>query len=101
VVISTARLPANTTLAQALLASNPGIDAMKAQHWTEERKDFPNVMCSILTPPASQREPMFLSSCSAVAHGMVLSIAFMSPTKKLTIDQVKTLLDKAIAGQRY
>ncbi len=37
-----------------------------------------------------------MSSCSGAVKGKVLSIVFMSPSKALTIDQAKTLLDKAV-----
>jgi len=74
--------------------------ALRAQHWTEEKKDFGNTTCSIMTPPPSTKDAPILSGCVAEARGMGLSVGFMSPTKKLSIDQTKALLDKAIGRIR-
>jgi hypothetical protein len=38
-----------------------------------------------------------MSSCAGGMKGRILSIAFTSPTKALTIAQTKSLLDKAVA----
>ena len=75
-------------------------DALKAQHWTEEKQDFANGSCSVMTPPPSQTNVPMLSGCLAEARGMALSVAFMSPTKKLSISQTRALLDKAIGHSR-
>jgi hypothetical protein len=75
--------------------NNPGTDALRAAHYKEEAKDFPNAWCSIMTPPPSTKDGVMMSTCSAGVKGKVLSIVFMSPSKTLTIDQAKALLDKA------
>ena len=71
-------------------------DELKAQHWTEERKDIANGFCAIMTPPPSQKDVPIMSSCMAEAKGMAMSVGYMSPTKKLSFDQTKSLMDKAI-----
>ncbi|MEP6692222.1 MAG: hypothetical protein ABJD07_13765 [Gemmatimonadaceae bacterium] len=84
----------------ALFKHNPGIDLLKAKHWTEEKKEFgSNAWCSIMTPPASDKAPI-MSSCSAGVKGVLLSVTLLSPAKKLSIDQAKALLDKAIGRLR-
>jgi hypothetical protein len=50
-----------------------------------------------MAPPASVKDGLAISSCTAGPKGTVLSVVFTSPTKKLTIDQTKGLLDKAAA----
>jgi len=75
--------------------NNPGTDGLRAAHYKEEAKDFPNAWCSIMTPPPSTKDGVMMSTCSAAVKGKVLSIVFMSPSKTLTIDQAKALLDKA------
>ena len=80
--------------------NNPGTDGLRAAHYKEEAKDFPNAWCSIMTPPPSTKDGVMMSSCSAAVKGKVLSIVFMSPSKALTIDQAKALLDKA-AGRLH
>lgn len=77
---------------------NEAFDALKAQHWTEEKKVVGNATCSIMTPPPSQKDAPILSGCFGEAKGIGLSVGFMSPTKRLSIDQTKALMDKA-AGQ--
>jgi hypothetical protein len=83
--------------AQSLGKNNVGMDALRAQHYTEETKDFGNSTCSTMTPPASVKGGVGMAACTAVAQGKIVSVTFMSPTKKLSIEQTKVLLDKAIA----
>jgi hypothetical protein len=45
-----------------------------------------------MTPPASVKEPLLMSSCAAAAKGWPLSVVFTSPSKKLTIDQTSLTL---------
>jgi hypothetical protein len=77
------------TLAQAFAT-------LRAKHWTEEKRDLTNGACSIMTPPPSEHDVPIMAGCFAEVRGMALSVGFMSPTKKLTLDQIKALLDKAI-----
>ena len=99
VAFSTGRAPAGLTIKQ-LMGTNPGIEALRAQHYTEEKKEFPNTSCYVVDPPPTLKDGMHLSACGTIAKGTVVSITLMSPTQKLTIDQTKTLLDKAVARQR-
>jgi hypothetical protein len=50
-----------------------------------------------MTPPAGKKGGMMLSSCATGAKGAFLSLAYMSQTRKLTMEQIKALLDKAVA----
>lgn len=96
VVVSTAPMPPGTDVV-ALAKNNAGTDALRAQHWNEVSKEFGNAYCSIMTPPAGTKDTVLLSSCTASVKGTLLSVVFMSPEKKLSIDQAKSLLDKAAA----
>ncbi len=99
--LSITRFPAGSAeAAMKLIKHNPGVDALRAAHWTEEEKDFGNAYCVIMTPPASQTNQVMMSSCSTWVKGMILSVVFLSPTKKLSIGQTKALLDKAIGRLR-
>jgi hypothetical protein len=80
--------------------SNVGTDAIKKANYTVVAKDFPQAWCSIMTPPPSDKDGVMLSACTGGVKGQALSITFMSPTKALTIDQAKALLDKASAHVR-
>lgn len=74
---------------------NPGTADLKKANYKETAKDFPQAWCSTYTPPASAKDGMPMSTCVGGAKGQGLSLTFMSPSKALTIDQTKALLDKA------
>ena len=96
--LSVAPLPPGTTGA-AITKKNAGMDALKGAKYTFVEKDYPNAYCSIASPPASQKDGVYLSSCGG-GTGTVVSVAYMSATKKLTLEQVKALFDKALSRQR-
>ena len=96
IMISTARMPPGTDV-KTLARNNKGMDALRAQKWTEESKDFGNAWCTVMSPPPGLKEPMFMGACASAPKGTVLSVTYMSPTKKPTIDQTKMLLDRAAA----
>jgi hypothetical protein len=77
--------------------SNVGTDGLRKANYKEVAKDFPHAWCSTFTPPAAAKDGMPLSTCAGGVKGQALTITFMSPTKALTIDQAKALLDKAAA----
>ncbi|HEY6084268.1 MAG TPA: hypothetical protein VIU63_02665 [Nitrospira sp.] len=89
----------NDEIAQLIKMSknNPGTNDLKKANYKEVSKDFAQASCSTYSPPASAKDGMLLSSCNGGAKGQGLSITFMSPTKELTIDQTKALMDKAAA----
>lgn len=80
--------------------NNVGTDDLRKANYKEVAKDYPHAWCSTFTPPASARDGMPLSTCAGGVKGQALTITFMSPTKTLTIDQAKALLDKASAHVR-
>ncbi|HEV8485727.1 MAG TPA: hypothetical protein VGV87_19445 [Blastocatellia bacterium] len=83
--------------AESAAKYKPGMDALRAAHWTEEDKSFGTTSCFMMTPPASQKEGVMMCSCSGEVKGLILSVTIMSPAKKLSIEETKMLLDKAIA----
>jgi hypothetical protein len=99
VVVSMSRLPPGQSV-QAIAKQNPGMDALRAKHYLEESRDFGDRTCSAMTPPASAKGGMNMIACTAAARGKLVSVVFMSPTKKLSIDQTKTLLDTAVSRVR-
>lgn len=78
--------------------NNTGTDAIRKTNYKEVSKDFPRAWCSTFTPPASDKSGLPFSTCAGGVKGQGLTITFASPTKGLTIDQAKALLDKA--GER-
>ena len=74
---------------------NPGTADLKKANYKETSKDFPQASCSAYTPPSGAKDGMPMSACAGGAKGQGLTLTFMSPSKTLTIDQTKSLLDKA------
>jgi hypothetical protein len=68
---------------------------LKSQGWGQERKDFPNGACVIMTPPASAKGMPVSTGCFAEAKGMGISVGHNGGAK-VSMDRMKTLLDKAI-----
>ena len=75
--------------------NNVGTDDLRKANYKEVAKDFPHAWCSTFTPPASAKDGLPMSTCVGGVKSQALSITFMSPTKVLTNDQAKALLDKA------
>jgi hypothetical protein len=71
-------------------------DGLKAKHWTEERQAFSSGWCSIMTPPASEKDAPIMSGCMAEAKGIAIAVTYLDPKQKLALDKAKALLDKAI-----
>ena len=96
IAVSTGAAPAGVKLES--LTDNAGFAALAKQHYTEQTKDYGGTArCTILTPPASLKDGLNVTAFSALAKGKALSVTFMSPKKTLGIDQMKSLLDKAVS----
>jgi hypothetical protein len=69
---------------------------LRAQQWTEEKQTFPDGRCSIMAPPPGKTNAPIMSGCIAEENGMVMSSVFLSPTQKLSMEQTRALMDKAV-----
>src|SRR6266705_1301405 len=56
VSISVIRAPQGAQHEAGLAQLNKTFDMLKAQGWTEERKDFSNTRCAIMAPPSSLQD---------------------------------------------
>jgi hypothetical protein len=81
---------------EGLAKINGVYEGLKAKHWTEERQDFSNGWCSVMTPPASEKDTPIMSGCMAEAKGMAIGVTYLDPKQKLAPDKAKRLLDKVI-----
>lgn len=99
VMLSTGPAPAGATI-KDLMALYPRMDTLRVLRYVEERKEFPNATCYVVDPPATLKDGTHMSSCSTIVKEIFVSIILRSPRTKLSIDQTKTLLDKAAARQR-
>jgi hypothetical protein len=86
---------AGTPREAGLAQFNKTFETLKSQGWGQERKDFPNGACVIMTPPASMKNMPISTGCFAEAKGMGISVGHNGPAKT-SMDRVKGLLDKAI-----
>ncbi len=96
VSVSVIRAPKGAQREAGLTQLNQVFAQLKTQGWKEERKDFSNARCSIMTPPSSETDAPISTGCIAEAKGMGISVGSMSGKKKVAIEKVKALLDKAI-----
>jgi hypothetical protein len=95
--LSVAPMPPGQSV-QSIAKDNVGMNALRAQHYAEEAKDFDgNTTCSTMSPPASAKGGISISACTSAVRGKIVSVTYMSPGKKLSIEQTKALLDKAVA----
>ncbi len=94
VSVAVTRATTDASRAAALAKMAQIFDTLKAQGWKEERKDFANGRCVVMTPPAAKGLPVS-TGCFAEAKGMGLSVGHNGPAR-VSMDRVRTLLDKAI-----
>ena len=70
-----------------------GFETLKARGWTEEKHDFGDVHCAILTPPAAQPNMPMSTGCFGEAKGMGIGLGAAGRTR-IAIEAVKGLYDK-------
>jgi hypothetical protein len=83
--------------AQGLAALNQSFEAMKADGWKEDAKQFGDTRCSIMMPPPNERDAPLMTGCMGEAKGQAVSISSMSASKTVPIEPVKDLFDKAVS----
>jgi hypothetical protein len=94
--VSVGKMPPGMTMDLLMAEVTKPYAKLKAQGWTEQKKDSSNMRCSLLTPPAAQHDSPTTTNCLAVAKGMIVSAATVSKVP-LAMDKVQVLLDSAIA----
>jgi hypothetical protein len=99
VTVSLGHLPPGMS-AQSAGKQNPKLDALRTARYKEESRELSDGYCAIMTPPASDKQGTIMSSCAGGVKGQLLSVAFTSPTKALSLAQAKSLLDKAAERSR-
>ena len=96
VSISMIRAPQGALREAGVGKLREGFQRLKAKGWTEEKKEFGNAKCALMTPPASpEKDIPVMTGCVAEAKGVAISVGYMGRTS-VSIEKVKTLLDKAI-----
>jgi hypothetical protein len=94
IVLSVMKVP-NTKMStrQLLDWMNSMYDTLKGQGWIYEKKDFGNVSCSMLTPPAGANGSP-ATYCATVAKGMLV-IASTQTKSSVPMEKLKPLSENA------
>ena len=88
-------VPQGAQRTEGLAKLNEAFEKLKAKGWTEEKKEFGNTKCVIMTPPSSEKNVPILTTCIGETKGMGTSVGSMS-RNKVSIEKVKMLLDKVM-----
>jgi hypothetical protein len=68
---------------------------LKSQGWKEEKKAFPSVSCSLMTPPPARQDLPITTGCLTVAKGLVVSVSTLAQTR-VSMEKIKALLESAV-----
>ena len=92
--LSVSKVPPGMSRDAVIAELNKNYVALKAQGWTEEKKDFGGVSCNLMTPPAGKQDMPATTSCLTVAKGMLVSAATITKTR-IPMEKLKPLVDSA------
>ncbi|HEY7140021.1 MAG TPA: hypothetical protein VIE44_07995 [Methylomirabilota bacterium] len=95
VSVALVRAPQGAPREAGLAKIKQMFESLKAQGWSEEKRDFGKGRCVLMTPPSSGKGMPVSTGCFAEAKGMGISVGHNGGAG-VPIDKVKTLLDKAI-----
>ena len=91
------QVPPGANLKEGLAKLDEVYAKLRAKKWTEERKQYPDGFCSIMTPPPTEKRAPMMAGCVTRSKGLVVSSGYMSPTNKLSMEQTRTLLDRTVS----
>ena len=91
------KVPPNASREQLKAVLNQSLATLKAKGWAEEKKDFGDIACSLMTPPAKEQDAPLTTGCVTETKGMAISIGTLSRTR-VPMEKVKALVD-AVAGR--
>jgi len=86
----------NRSTRQVLDDMNSIYDVLKGQGWKYDKKDFENISCSLLTPPAGEDNGSPMTSCATVVKGMLVMASASSKTS-IDAEKLKSLTERAAA----
>ena len=93
--LSIARMPPGVSRAALIGQLDRGYAALKAQGWKEEKKDFGNIFCSLMTPPVVRQDAPTTTGCLIPTKGLVVSIATLGKTR-VPMERAKALVESAL-----
>lgn len=95
VAVAVIRAPQGAQRETALAQFRQAFQILKSQGWGEQRRDFANGTCAVMTPPSTRTGLPTSTGCFAEAKGMGISVGH-NGASGVAMDKVKTLLDRAI-----
>jgi hypothetical protein len=95
VSVAVVRAPQGAPREAGLAKIRQMFESLKAQGWSEEKRDFSHGRCVLMTPPPAGKGMPVSTGCFAEAKGMGVSVGHNGDAR-VSMDKVKTLLDKAI-----
>ena len=80
---------------EALMAKfNESWAMLKTQGWTEEKKEFGGISCSLMTPPTGKQDLPSTTGCLTTAKGTMVSITTLGRTR-VPMEKAKALVESA------
>jgi hypothetical protein len=92
--LSVAKMPPGIPREALIAKLNETYALLKAQGWTETKKDFGRISCDLMTPPAGKQDNPVTTGCFTDSKGMLVSVATLSKTP-IPTEKVKALVDSA------
>ncbi len=92
--VSLAKMPPGMSRDAVLAELNKTYALLKAQGWTEEKKDFGHVFCNLYTSPAGKQDMPATTSCLTDTKGTMVSAATLSKNR-IPMEKIKALVDSA------
>jgi hypothetical protein len=93
-MMSASKMPQGLSRETVMTMLNESWAQLKTKGWREEKKEFGDVSCFLMTPPAGDTGAPRPTSCTVLAKGILLSIVTMGTTR-VPIESVKALIDSA------
>jgi len=95
VAVAVMRAPQGAQREAALAQFRQAFQILKSQGWSEQRRDFANGTCALMTPPSAKTGLPVSTGCFAEAKGQGISVGH-NGASGVAMDKVRALLDKAI-----
>lgn len=86
--------------AEHLKIMNSATEGLKQQGWSTQAKEFGGVDCDLWRPPAGTSDLPTIVGCAAEKGGLAFSISIMGGGLQITMEQVKSLVEKAASRIR-
>lgn len=86
--------------AEYLKILNSATEELKQQGWTTQGKEFGGVACDLWRAPAGSSNLPDIVACAAEKGGLAFSISVLGGGLQITMEQVKSLVDKVASRIR-